>query len=629
MNRFLALILMFSSMLSFAQQADTVFRLPAVEVFGGRVASVTAGSQVKVMDSAILKLYSAANLVELLEGQSSVIIRSSGPGESALLSSRGLQSTQSLVTWEGISLNSPTHGSSDISMMPVFAFDNISMLYGGGSAIAGSGALGGNLLLSGNEHFKQPFSVKAQVAGGSYGTASSALRISAGNEALSYSMMASANRSENNYKYTDLSGKRISLDNSSYKSINTIHKVGWKIAPGHLISLSGWYQASGRDIPPTMVMTQSTQHQDDKALRLSLQYKWLKHRSILSSGFAYIHDYMHYSEAISQTEAVYNTDTYSPNVGYKTELFKNIIVEAGVTGRILVADVPYYNGIKRQSEMATYVSVVQIFPSIEWKSAINLRQDLVQGYKVPFCPSIGAEGRIKGKLGGRINVSRNFRVPTLNDRFWQPGGNPDLNPESSYNVEAGLTYKYGDLNRRRLFGDIGIQAYTAWVKDLILWVPSNASIWSPQNVEKLWSRGIEASSALNYHMEKWNARFDLLYTWSPSTFSGDKNEDNSYGNQLIYIPLHTLKANLKIQCAKIFFRLNGMAESRRFTRKDNGTWLPAIGLLNFSGGREFRVKDARLTFRLDMSNILNTSYQAVQYYPAPGISFNASLLAEF
>jgi len=629
MNRLLALILMFTSMLSIAQQADTVHKLPEVEVIGGRIASVSAGSHVQVMDSTTLKLHSATNLAVLLEGQSSVIIRSYGPGGSASLSSRGLQATQSLVTWEGISLNSPTLGSTDLSMMPVIAFENISMQYGGGSAIAGSSAMGGILQLSGNEHFKDPLSTKVQIAAGSFSTASSALRMSAGSENLYYSFMASANRSDNNYKYTDLSGKRVTLENASYKSINTIQKVGWKIAPGHLISLSGWYQASGRDIPPTMVMTQSTQHQDDRSLRLSLQYKWLKERSIFSSGFAYVHDYMHYIDTTSQTDAVYNTDTYSSNVGYKAEFCKNTFVDAGITGRILVAEVPYYNGNKSQSEIATYVSVVRLFPSSDWKSAINLRQDLVKGYKVPFCPSLGAEGRIKGKLGGRINVTRNFRVPTLNDRFWQPGGNPDLKPESSYNIEAGLTYKFGDMSRNILSGDAGIQAYTAWINDLIIWIPSNASVWSPQNAEKLWSRGLETSSTLKFIKGKWNSRFSLNYTWSPSTFKGTEESGENNYNQLIYIPLHTVKGNLRIQYKQLMFQLNGTTESRRFTRKDNGIWLPAFGILNLSGGREFRIKDALMTFRLDIANILNTSYQAVQYYPAPGISFQASLLSEF
>jgi iron complex outermembrane receptor protein len=580
------------------------------------------------MDSAILKLYSTANLSGLLENQASVIIRSYGQGGSASLSSRGLQATQSVVTWEGINLNSPTLGSTDLSMMPVFAFDNISMQYGGSSSITGSGALGGNLLLSGNEHFKQPFLMKAQLTGGSFGNLSSSLKMSAGSDALSYSFMAEANSSENNFRYTDLNGNKAFLENAAYKSINTIQRIGWKIAPGQLISLSGWYQASGRDIPPTMVMTKSSQHQDDKALRLSLQYKWLKNRYIISSGMAFIHEYMRYTDETSQTDAVYNTNTYSSNIGYKSEFLTNTLIDAGITGRVLVADVPYYSGIKSQPEMAAFVSIVRGFASIGWRTALNLRQDLVQGYKVPFCPSLGAEGRIKGNLGGRVNFSRNFRVPTLNDRFWQPGGNSDLNPESSYNIEAGLNYKIGD-SKKYFSGEVGIQAYTAWITNLILWVPSNASVWSPQNVEKLWSRGLETSSQLKFVKGKWNNRFSLNYTWSPSTFEGTKESVENNGNQLIYIPLHTVKGNLRIQYKQLMFQLNGTAESRRYTRKDNGEWLPAFGLLDLSAGKDFVIMDTKLTFRFDITNLLNTSYQAVQYYPTPGIAFKGSLIAEF
>lgn len=618
---------MLLSIQPFAQQADTVYKLPAIEVVGGRVASVSAGSHVQVMDSATLRLYSTTNLARLLDGQASVIIRSYGPGGSASLSSRGLQATQSVVTWEGINLSSPTLGSTDLSMMPVFAFDNISMHYGGGSAIAGSGALGGTLSLSANDCFKQPLSMRMQVTGGSFGNLSSAFRMTAGNETLSYSLMVAANRSENNFKYTDLNGRKVNLKNAAYNSINAMQRIGWKISAGQLITLSGWYQASGRDIPATLVMTQSDQHQDDKALRLSLQYRWLKINSMFTSGVAFVHEYMHYTDATSHTDAVYITETYSSNIGYKAELIKRTIVDAGITGRVLVADVPSYDGTKSRSEMALYVALIRKFPLINWESVINFRQDLVAGYKVPFCPSMGAEGRIKGKLGGRVNLSRNFRVPTLNDRFWQPGGNPDLDPESSYNMEAGLTYKVGDT-QQYFSGEFCLQAYSAWIRDMILWVPSTTSVWSPQNIEKLWSRGVEASPMLKYVKGKWNSRVNLNYTWSPSTFTGSETTDGSNGNQLIYIPLHTVKGSLRIEYGKSMFQVSGVAESRRFTRKDNGEWLPAFGLLSLSCGRSLNIRNTKLTFKFDISNLLNTSYQAVKYYPAPGISFLGSLIAE-
>ena len=36
-------------------------------------------------------------------------------------------------------------------------------------------------------------------------------------------------------------------------------------------------------------------------------------------------------------------------------------------------------------------------------------------------------------------------MPTFNDRFWLPGGNPDLNPERGESFDAGLIWLYGGL----------------------------------------------------------------------------------------------------------------------------------------------------------------------------------------
>jgi outer membrane cobalamin receptor len=35
----------------------------------------------------------------------------------------------------------------------------------------------------------------------------------------------------------------------------------------------------------------------------------------------------------------------------------------------------------------------------------------------------------------KLNLSRNFRIPTFNDLYWEEGGNRDLKPESSYQAE--------------------------------------------------------------------------------------------------------------------------------------------------------------------------------------------------
>ena len=51
----------------------------------------------------------------------------------------------------------------------------------------------------------------------------------------------------------------------------------------------------------------------------------------------------------------------------------------------------------------------------------------------------------KNKLTIRAQVARGYRVPTLNDRYWIPGGNPDVVPEDAIHFEGGA-----ELDEERL-----------------------------------------------------------------------------------------------------------------------------------------------------------------------------------
>ena len=64
-------------------------------------------------------------------------------------------------------------------------------------------------------------------------------------------------------------------------------------------------------------------------------------------------------------------------------------------------------------------------PSTRLRVGVNLRQPMVEGNLKPFSPSVSAEWVImemeKAELKGQAEVSRSFRIPTLNDRYWIPG----------------------------------------------------------------------------------------------------------------------------------------------------------------------------------------------------------------
>ena len=92
-----------------------------------------------------------------------------------------------------------------------------------------------------------------------------------------------------------------------------------------------------------------------------------------------------------------------------------------------------------ENRTALFVSHVKQFGKLTLQS--SLRQEWFNGEAVPFIPSVGASYDFTKAIKAKAKISRNYRIPTLNDRFWNPGGNPDLQAESGWSQEATLEYK--------------------------------------------------------------------------------------------------------------------------------------------------------------------------------------------
>ena len=72
-----------------------------------------------------------------------------------------------------------------------------------------------------------------------------------------------------------------------------------------------------------------------------------------------------------------------------------------------------------------------------------MRQEYVDGDFTPIVPFFGFDFRlVKEKdLILKGNIARNFHMPTLNDLYWLPGGNPDLLHGEGFSFELGLAYE--------------------------------------------------------------------------------------------------------------------------------------------------------------------------------------------
>jgi iron complex outermembrane receptor protein len=214
-------------------------------------------------------------------------------------------------------------------------------------------------------------------------------------------------------------------------------------------------------------------------------------------------------------------------------------------------------------------------------------------------------------------AARGFRIPTLNELYWNPGGNLDLVPEESYSAELG--YK-GEITNKNNF-TYEITAYRMWVSNWILWQP-DGSIWSPQNIREVDVYGLEFSGNLSHQLGQAKLDWHGNYGFTRSVNrTGLDQFDRSVGKQLSYTPIHkgSLTGNLQVKTWSLL--VNTTAIGQRFTTADNENYLPAYMLVNVKASKNINLGKHLLNLSLTVNNLLDVSYQSVENRAMPGINY--------
>src|SRR5690606_2478483 len=181
--------------------------------------------------------------------------------------------------------------------------------------------------------------------------------------------------------------------------------------------------------------------------------------------------------------------------------------------------------------------------------SLNLRQSLYDGEWVPFTPSLSGQFSVVKSDGRQLllnaAISKSYKIPTLNDRFWNPGGNPNLDPEKSISWEAGLDYRR--KFRDKVQFDAGLTYYRMHVENWIIWLPQG-NIWSPSNIRTVINQGLEGKLAGSYAFGDLQLKGNVQYAYNQARNQTMINSnDRSYGKQLPYTPLHKMQWNLRAE----------------------------------------------------------------------------------
>lgn len=571
------------------------------------------------------------DLSTILSQHSTIFIKSYGNGSLATPALRGTSASHTQVEWNGISINSPMLGMMNLSQVPVSQFNDVDILYGPATIAQTSGAFGGVINLVTNPDWKNKANILLGQTLASFSSYTTLAGVAVGNEKVQSVTKINYSSATNDFPYfNEYLDSTIKQRNAEYSMGGISEEAFFRFSGKYFLTARVWYSENNTHIPPisTNVRNEDQLVQKDRVIRSMLEGKILGKNNILTIRSALVDQFMSFTDSISKHQ-VYS---WTNRVRWTFSGIKNLSFKPGVDINYDWVFSDAYDSRKTRSTVGAFAEFTyKLNKKVDL--ALVLREDMIDGKFLPLIPGFGFEYRpfTKIDLTLNANVSRNYRFPSLNDLYWKVYGDPNLKPETDYASETYMIYRFLSP-RHKLFFETELTGYYSKMIDLITWAPveGNSSIWRPENKDEVLARGIEAG--LNFWLEVWKGKisFDNNYSFCRSTVQKvELLQDASLGKQLIYVPVHSLNSTVTLKKDGFYLSYNFVFVSKRFTGKENETFMPAYSLSNIIFGENVHINKIIVSLQLQINNLLNLDYQSIVNRPMPGRNFAISLKFNF
>lgn len=611
MNRsvMLCVLLFFCSLGEMCAQQDTIL-LKELKISSVSIQSFTSGVKEEAVE--VSSLPYGASLSALAES-STLFIRSYGNNMLASVSIRGTSASRTAVLWNGLAINSMTLGQSDLMLLPIAAIDEASIQYGSGSSLYGSGAIGGSISLSSVPQWKRKPSMVLKQSFGSFSTYNTTGKVRLSNGSIESVTSFYRSISKNDFEFKNITKKGHPIQkqtNANFLQHGLSQDFYYKASKHSLISLNTWYASNDRSIQPQMLVTNSNENIEDKNTRALLKYETNLKGHFVTAKLGWVKDDQLYNKISSII-------TYQRIVGleWNKQLTNHVAARVGGTTRRIKADVSSYEHLVIEHRTDAFASLK--YTNQKLSTSLNIRKSWVTNTVAPITPSLGIDYLISPLIKVRGQLSMTYRVPTLNDKYWPSlngtAGNINIKSERGYATELGtnLQKSFEDMKF-----DLNITAYQLWVDDWIVWTPASAGVWTPENLKKVVSKGIELNSKISASIGAIKYTCTLNYTRN-STRDIKSNERSH--KRLPFAPEDLLNMRTRIGYRNISFAMSYVYTDSRYANTDNSYELESFEIINLSG--TFKTFHEKLKIRILARNLFNEVYQPSPHYAVPGRNY--------
>ena len=608
MKKLISIVLVLCATVGYAQQ-DSILKLDEVVVSDSRVKQYAEGYKVTVLQDSIIQRTNGS-LTSLLEFNSNIYFKENGFGMVSSPAFRGTNASHTAVIWNGININSQLNGQVDFNTINPFNYNSISIRSGGGSVQYGSGAIGGSIHLNSDLLFKEHFDNQVSIGYGSYKTKKINFNQSYGSRLMSYSLGVNYNASDNNYKYLNTGEEN---KNGEFNNLNLNWNIGYVLSENQILKLYHQTFISDRNLSGNLVVLGRSKYKDNQ-YRTQLEWGSYGPKAISKIKLAYLQEEYKYFE--NKDAAIYSFGKVSNflarySLDYKLSKFFRLNSFLEYNNYKGAGD--SFGSPKRDDFSATALLKHIISSTIAYN--LSVRQDFSSDFSSPLVFSFHGSYSLTDNYQVKINASKNFRTPTFNDLYWQPGGNLELVPEKSYQLDFGNVLNIGAVSMQ-------YNGYYISTKDMIKWLPNNEGVWSPINIDDVEIYGAEVKIEANYSLGK-NQELGIKTNYAYTV-----SEDKSTNEQLIYVPFHTANGSLEYRIAdlNLFYQhlYNGSVSIVGGQLKEY-----QVANLGATYTADILKKDLKYTIGVTINNVFNSYYENVALRPMPNRNIQTQLILNF
>ncbi|MGB0868491.1 MAG: TonB-dependent receptor plug domain-containing protein [Flavobacteriales bacterium] len=555
---------------------------------------------------------------DILRNQPSVFIKQYGPGSLATWSIRGTSASQNQMFWNGIPMNSLTLGQSNLNLVRPLSSNNMKLILGGGEAGSYPGAIGGSLYLSNQHQFEKQNKIEYSTYFGSFGQKRNTGNLELSDSNIYFYSSWNTSSSLNNFEYYNTYvNAYLTRQVSKQNALDFSNHIAYKINKYSFLKMNVLFSESEKEIPRPISINQpiekQTQKDESKIISLSWNRSKANYKMKALWGYQFQRSIFE-DKASSNLISNISTKQYFLQFRYVNQLSDKDKLSWNWSSEVAQAK---STGFAERKNNSLHFSNVGYTRNISSKASVSVNlKPIVSNGDFAFIKSLSSHIQLNPKTTIFGHVNNSVRFPTLNDLYWENGGNANLNPEKSLQYELGFKKQ---INYTKISGT----AYLNQVEDWIIWQPQTSGQWQPENVFSVKSEGVELGINQYFNIKN----IDRASTGFQYQYNSTKNTD--INRLLIYSPKHKWSFQTQIGIKNWNILWSSNYSSSYYISTDNLYYMPNYLTHDVSINKVIKINRIKLKMNLQLQNITNIDYQVVANNPMPKRNISFGIITSF